>query len=174
MKAISFGLMLALGWAFLGCSAQTGGGAEEDLGTIQQRFNASQCSTATAVQTFASGWNYVSTTTYGTACNAVDVTSYGSDRTSHVLYSGTLPTNSTDCTNTFLDTLLYHDSGGTWVLDQSLETQGVWSGSACSVDSISLTFFLTPGVSYRDASTARTWFGSNFTARQFTVSTTHI
>jgi hypothetical protein len=173
MKAISFGLMLAVGWAFLGCSAKPGADEEGDLGTVQQHFNESQCATATAVQTFASGWNYVSSTSYGASCNAIDVTSMGANRNSHVFYSGTLPTNATDCANTSLRTLLYDNEGGSWVIVQDTETTGAWSGSACSVPSITLGV-LQPGVPWRNATTARTWFGTNFTVRQFSVDSMHL
>jgi len=174
MRMYWAGLLIAACVGTAGCSSTGVDGAGEDVGSVQQRFGADQCATRSATQTFTSRWAYTSTTSYGTGCNNLDVTSLNSanDRNT-VTFTDTLPTNSTDCANTFMEAVLYDNSGGNWIVDTDVESDGAWSGSSCSVPQINFGR-LAPLLPYRIAATARTYSGSSFSARQFSVNTSLI
>jgi hypothetical protein len=173
MNKYLFAAVLGL-YSTLGCAGAPLDGSDENLGTVSEAFGTDQCATATAVQTYDALWRFTSSTSYGTACNAVDVNSMDLNNFANTVdYTGTLPTNATDCANTFVLANLYAravPNNPAWSLRTSIEHDGSWNGSSCSVAPIDFGQ-LTVSRHYRIAATARTYVGANFSARRFMVTT---
>lgn len=172
MGSMGWGLFVlgaALGLSASGCYAPADSSFDEDenVGSIEQNFTASQCSTAVALATSSQRFSYRSSTNYGTACNALDVQNmHVFNKSNVVAYTGTLPTTESSCKATYLRAVLYTNTAGTqttgaWVVEKDVSSVGVWSGSSCSVKSINFGR-LKPLFSYRIAATARTDLGGTF------------
>lgn len=166
--------LLAAAGSSLGCSAEMA--SEDDIGNVSQAFNASQCSTSTALATFSGEYTWSSPSNYGTACNAVDETTGGSGL--YIGYGSQIdanqaPANQTDCQNTTIRTVFYtrSSSSNPWSLVQDESHQGVWTaGPFSSFYCDQLSTFLPPpggGIDVRVATTVRRPSGSSFVTYPF-------
>jgi hypothetical protein len=149
---------------------------EAELGSVAQAFTATQCSRATAVASFQSGYFWESSTNYGTACNAVDEDGAGGLYLGYYsnVKSSSLPTNKADCENVTMRTVFYTQDADEWVIADDQSSQGEWvpklfgGGMECTV----LGGFFPPqgsGHPVRVATTVRRPLSSGFKTYPFSV-----
>lgn len=166
---------LALVSAAAGCSGYDGA-VDENVDSVSQAFNTSQCATAGAVATFTGQYTWGSPSSYGTACNAVDETTGGSGL--YIGYSSepnlnALPTNQATCEQISIRSVFYTWNGSAWILQSDQSLAATWGPDPfgtfrCLLDG---TFFPPPGggTDVRVATTVRRGSGSTLVTYPFTT-----